>query len=131
MKTFLNSFLIVAALFFLFGPVRPAVAEGYVEVSAVEAKALIAGTPDLVILDVSPAYAKGHLPGAINHPVGDGSLDKALPGLDKIKPYLVYCHGDAPSIAGANKLVQAGFKPVYRLKGNYKGWVDAGFPVEK
>jgi len=106
-------------------------AGGYLDISAVEAKALIEKTPGLVILDVSPAYAKGHLPGAINHPVGDGSLDQALPSLDKGKTYLVYCHADAPSIAGAQKLVDAGVKKVYRLVGNYKGWVDAGFAVEK
>ena len=103
----------------------------YIEVSTAEAKALIDKTPALVIIDVSPAYAKGHLPKAINHPVGDGSLDKAIPTLDKAKPYLIYCHGDAPSKLGAQKMADAGFAPVYRLVGNYAGWVDAGFPVEK
>ena len=106
-------------------------AEGYMDVEPAKAKELIDTTPDIVVLDVSPYYAKGHLPKAINHPVGDGSLDKAIPMLDKSKTYLVYCHGDGPSIAGAKKLVAAGFKKVYRLKGNYKAWVDAGYPVEK
>ena len=27
------------------------------------------------------------------------------------------------------KLVEAGFDPVYRLQGNFGGWVEAGFPV--
>jgi rhodanese-related sulfurtransferase len=70
---------------------------------------LIEKTQGIVILDVSPVYANGHLPGAINYPVGDGSLDKALPTLDKGKTYLVYCHADALAIAGAQKLVDAGF----------------------
>jgi len=43
----------------------------------------------------------------------------------------VYCHGDGPSIAGAQKLIDAGFKYVYRLEGNYGAWVDAGYEIEK
>ena len=103
---------------------------GYTDVSAVEAKELIDSTPDLVIIDVSPKYDEGHIPGAVNYYIGDGSLDQAIPTLDKNKEYLVYCHVDSASISGAQKLVDAGFSPVYRLKGNYKAWVDAGYPIE-
>ena len=105
-------------------------AQGYADLSAEEAKALIDSTPDLVILDVSPMYSKGHIPGAVNYYVGDGSLDAAIPMLDKSKTYLVYCHTDSASIAGATKLTEAGFEKVFRLKGNYSAWVDAGYPVE-
>ena len=61
----------------------------------------------------------------------DGSLDAAIPTLDKDKPYLVYCHIDSVAIAGAQKLVDAGFPKVYRLEGNYSTWVEADYPVEK
>ena len=50
--------------------------------------------------------------------------------LDAMKMYLVYCHGDAPSILGAQKLVDAGFEHVYRLEGNYGAWLEAGYDVE-
>ena len=103
----------------------------YVDVTPAEAKELIEKTPDIVIIDVSPHYAQGHLPGAVNYYLGDGSLDKAIPNLDKGKTYLVYCHVDRVAIQGAQKLVDAGFEKVYRLKGNYKAWVDAGYPIEK
>lgn len=103
---------------------------GYIDVSPQKASDLIKQMPDLVIIDVSPNYAKGHLPGAINYYVGDGSLDKAIPTLDKSLTYLVYCHVDSAAIAGAQKLVDAGFTKVYRLEGNYSGWVEAGFPIE-
>ena len=103
---------------------------GYTDVTAMEAKELIDTTPDLVVIDVSPYYDQGHLPGAINYYIGDGSLDEAIPSLDKNKEYLVYCHVDSASISGAEKLVDAGFSPVYRLKGNYQAWVDAGYPIE-
>ena len=104
---------------------------GFTELSVSEAKQLVDSTPGLVIIDVSPYWADGHLPGAVSHPVGDGSLAKAIPTLDKSKAYLVYCHGDAPSIQGAQALVDAGFSPVYRLKGNFQAWQDAGYPIEK
>jgi rhodanese-related sulfurtransferase len=101
----------------------------FTDISAVQAKDLIATEKDLVIIDVSPYYDQGHLPGAISIPLA--MLDTKIPSLDKTKTFLVYCHGDAPSIAGAQKLVDAGFPKVYRLAGNYAAWVNAGYPVEK
>jgi rhodanese-related sulfurtransferase len=103
---------------------------GYVDISVQDAKTLIDNTPDLVIIDVSPNYDQGHIPGAVNYYVGDGSLDAAIPTLDKNKPYLVYCHVDSAAISGAEKLVNAGFMTVYRLEGNYAAWVAAGYEVE-
>jgi rhodanese-related sulfurtransferase len=103
----------------------------YTDLPPAEAKALIDKTPDIIIIDVSPVYDRGHLPGAVNYPIGDGSLDRAIPTLDKDRTYLVYCHVDSVAIAGARKLVDAGFTKVYRLEGNYSGWVAAGYPVEK
>ena len=103
---------------------------GYVDLSPMKAKELIDSTPDLVIIDVSPMYDKGHIPGAINYYIGDGSLDEAIPTLDKAKTYLVYCHTDSASIGGATKLIEAGFEKVFRLEGNFSAWVDAGYPVE-
>lgn len=104
---------------------------GYIDVTAAEAKDLIDTKPELIIIDVSPNYDNGHIPGAINYYIGNGSLDAAIPSLDKNKEYLVYCHVDSASISGAEKLVDAGFTTVYRLEGNYQAWIDAGHPIEK
>lgn len=103
----------------------------YIDVTPAEAQQLIADNPDLIIIDVSPHYAEGHLPGAVSYYLGDGSLDRAIPTLDKNATYLVYCHVDSVSIAGAQALIDAGFENVYRLQGNYAAWVDAGYPVER
>ena len=103
----------------------------YQDIPAKAAKELINTEKTLVIIDVSPNYAKGHLPGSINFYVGDGSLDRAIPTLDKSLPYLVYCHNNSASIAGATKLIEAGFGIVYRLEGNYAAWVEAGYSIEK
>ena len=103
----------------------------YTDISPAEANMMIDDNPDLIVIDVSPAYADGHLPGAVNYPVGDGSLDDAIPMLDKDATYLVYCHVESASRQGAQKLVDAGFMNVYRLEGEYDAWVDAGYPTEK
>ncbi len=103
----------------------------YQDLTPAEAKELIDNTPDLIIIDVSPNFDEGHIPGSVNYYLGDGSLDEAIPTLDKSKTYLVYCHVDSVSIAGAQKLIDAGFTTVYRLEGNYAAWVAAGYSVEK
>jgi rhodanese-related sulfurtransferase len=104
---------------------------GYVDVTPQEAKNLIDNNPGLIIIDVSPAYDDGHLPGAVNYYLGDGSLDNTIPMLDKDATYLVYCHIESASRAGAQALVDAGFMNVYRLQGEFGAWIDAGYPVEK
>ena len=104
---------------------------GYIDVTPAEAQDLIADNPDLIIIDVSPAYDQGHLPGAVSYPLGDGSLNAAIPTLNEDATYLVYCHIDSVAISGAQALVDAGFENVYRLEGNYGAWVDAGYPVEQ
>jgi rhodanese-related sulfurtransferase len=103
--------------------------DGYTDLTAAEAKEKIDSNTDLVIIDVSPYYDDGHIPGAVSY-YGDNSLDDAILSLDKDKEYLVYCHADSPSIVAANKLVNAGFTMVYRLEGNYQAWVEAGYPIE-
>jgi rhodanese-related sulfurtransferase len=107
------------------GAVTPA---GYHDVTAQEARDIKhASEGKLVIIDLSPEYAEGHLPMAIN--ILPEFLDTKIPDLDKSRPYLVYSRSDDTSSAGAAKLVNAGFSPVYRLKGNYESWVSAGFPA--
>jgi rhodanese-related sulfurtransferase len=131
-KQLLTLTLVILAVLFCAGCTEQQTNQptGYIDVTAAEAKELIDTKPDLIIIDVSPNYDDGHIPGAINYYIGDGSLDDAIPTLDKTREYLVYCHVDSASIGGAQKLVDAGFTMVYRLEGNYQAWIDAGYPIE-
>jgi len=122
-----KKFLLALLSVFIFGCVQQT---SYIDLSPSQAKELIDMNPNLVIIDVSPSYANGHLPGAINYYVGDGSLDQAIPSLDPQATYLVYCHVASASRLGAQKLVDAGFTNVYRLDGDYSGWVNAGYEIE-
>ncbi|MDO9323725.1 MAG: rhodanese-like domain-containing protein [Methanoregula sp.] len=126
--------LLIAIAMICAGCMQPAqsgskTAAGYSDVTAQEARSLkhVSGGK-LVIIDISAEYDEGHLPMAVSIPLD--TLDIKLPTLDKSKPCLVYGHSDETSIAGATKLVGAGFSPVYRLKGNYASWVTAGYPAE-
>jgi len=104
----------------------------FVDIAAATVKSKIDAGDFETIFDVSPAYNQGHLPGATNANEGGGgtSLSSLIANMDKTKSYLVYCHGDAPAMAGAQLMEDAGFKDVYRLEGNYGAWTDAGYDVE-
>lgn len=88
----------------------------YVDIEAKEAYKLISEDKNVVILDGSPRWAKGHIPNSINHYAVDGSLDKAIPTLNNDKIYLVYCHVDSVSILGAEKLMKQDLKKYIDLK---------------
>lgn len=83
-------------------------------------------SPYEAIFDVSPAYNLGHLPFANNAGSVNG-LENMLEGLDKSLSYLVYCHSDGPSIAGAELMVENGFTNVHRLKSNFSAWDEVSF----
>ena len=76
----------------------------YTDVMAMQVKSDIVGdasiSPYEAIFDVSPLFNQGHLPFASNAGSVNG-LGTMLDGLDKSLSYLVYCHSDGPSIAGA------------------------------
>lgn len=103
----------------------------YKDITVAEAKKIIDEEENVVVIDVSPYYDDGHIPGAVSYPVGTGELDDAIPTLDKNKTYVVYCHSDSPAILASEKLIEAGMDKVYRITGNYQAWVDAGYPIEK
>lgn len=105
----------------------------FVDISADEVNSKITAGDFEAIFDVSPKYIEGHLPGATNANASGGGTDLAdlIDGMDKTKTYLVYCHGNAPAMAGAQLMEDEGFKNVFRLEGNYGAWVDAGYTIEK
>lgn len=103
----------------------------YTDVSAMEAYELIQNNPNLIIVDVSPYYDENHLPGAIGYYPNSELVEAVENELDPEATYLVYCHADGPSRAGAQTLIDAGFMNVYRLESHFSGWVEAGYPVEQ
>ena len=87
------------------------------------------GAPDFVLLDVRgrPAYARAHVPGAINLPHRQINAERmnAWPA-DTL--FVVYCAG--PHCNGADRaaLRLADLKrPVKLMLGGMTGWADEGF----
>lgn len=95
-------------------------------------EAMRSGAPGFVLLDVrSPAaFAKGHVPGAINIPhakiIGSRMAEYPAGTL-----FVVYCAG--PHCNGAARaairLAQLG-RPVKLMAGGITGWLDEGFTLE-
>lgn len=101
----------------------------FTDVSPDEAKNLIANNNKLVIVDVSGKYIEGHLPGAINWPIGQ--LESKLKELDKTRAYLVYGREEAYSQAAASRLSESGIEDVYRLEGGMEAWAENKGKIEK
>jgi ArsR family transcriptional regulator len=85
----------------------------------------------VTVLDVRPAdeFALGHLPGAINIPLGE--LKKRLAGLDPKQEIVAYCRGPycVLSYEAVALLRARGFK-VRRLEDGLPEWRAAGLPVD-
>ncbi len=107
----------------------------YSDVWPVEAQKLILDNVynNLIIIDVSTSskYNSGHIPRAINYPLSDGKFDSQINKLDKVKTYLIYSRFEGDSKTAAQKLSDAGFVNVNRLRGSYGYWVQSGYDVEK
>ncbi|MGI6559688.1 MAG: FAD-dependent oxidoreductase [Limnochordia bacterium] len=72
------------------------------------------------VLDVrEPSeYAKGHIPGAVNIPLGQ--LRERLGELPRDREMVVYCRVGMRSYIATRILMQRGFKSVFNLSGGYR-----------
>ena len=119
--------VVIASVYLIFARDYFEFQNTYRDVSALEAKKLISRYNDLKIIDISGTFDMGHIPGAENYFIGDGSLQSALRELDKSGRYLIYYHTNKASIKAAEMFTDAGFKKVYRLDGNFSSWVQEGY----
>ena len=101
---------------------------GYKHITQDEAQAMIASSPDAIVLDVrSPEeYEKRHIPDALLVPIDNlraGDFSK-LP--DKDAMILVYCWTGRRAEDAAKILVEHGYKHVYEFGGlvDWKGAVE-------
>jgi rhodanese-related sulfurtransferase len=108
-------------------------------VSAVELKKRLDAAEDVVILDVrtrSEFRARGgHMPSAINVPLGDlrarlSARDQDLAPL-RNHPVYVHCRDELRAARAARALRDAGFSDVSVVKGGFRRWRRYGFEIEK
>ena len=104
-----------------------------VALNAQEFKTKLTSTPDAVLLDVRTPeeFSEGVIKGAVNMDYRDPSFAKKIGGLDKEKPYFLYCLSGKRSGAAAEQMKEAGFKNIYTLTDGYQGWTDKGLESVK
>ncbi len=96
-------------------------------------KESMAATPDAVLLDVrTPGEVEeGAIPGAVNIDYNAPDFGEKISGMDKTKPYYVYCMGGGRSSKALDKMKTEGFTNVHNLEGGFKSWVKNGFETTK
>ena len=75
--------------------------------------------------------ACGWAKGAIH--LGKGVIERDIEGVipDKSAEIVLYCGGGFRSAIAAESLMEMGYTRVLSMDGGYRGWVEAGLPIEK
>jgi rhodanese-related sulfurtransferase len=86
---------------------------------------------EVVLIDVrtSEEFAEGHLVGALNLNVEDGTLEAALAGLDPSDTYQVYCRTGRRSAIAYDLMAANGFTDVTDLGSVEEAAAATGLPI--
>ena len=81
---------------------------------------------EIVVLDVRTPeeFALGHLRGAVNIDYYSKDFAAKLAGLDKTRPYLVYCRTGNRSAEAVRIMRQIGFEQLFNLEGGILEWQE-------
>jgi rhodanese-related sulfurtransferase len=76
-------------------------------------------------------WAKGHLPHAEH--LGKGIIERDIETKipDTNSEIVLYCGGGFRSALAADNLQKMGYRNVFSMDGGWRGWTEAGLPVEK
>ena len=76
-------------------------------------------------------WAAGHVAGAIHLSKGiiERDIETRVP--DHAATLVLYCGGGFRSALVADNLQKMGYRNVVSVDGGWRGWIGAGFPVEK
>jgi rhodanese-related sulfurtransferase len=86
-----------------------------------------------VLVDVreESEWAAGHAPGAVHLSKGVIERDVETKVPDKATPLVLYCGGGFRSALAADNLQKMGYTNVISMDGGWRGWTQAGLPVER
>ncbi len=94
--------------------------------NAVEFKAALAETPDVVLIDVrTPTeFEAGHIPNAVNiNYLGYDFWDK-MEQLDPQRTYFIYCRTARRSVRTCTLMRNGGFQHIFHLDGGWNLWAE-------
>ena len=102
------------------------------EVDFREVKRRLDTREKVILVDVreESEWARGHLPGAVH--LGKGIIERDIENAfpDKAAALVLYCGGGFRSALAADNLQKMGYTDVTSMDGGWRGWTEAGFPVE-
>jgi rhodanese-related sulfurtransferase len=100
------------------------------DVATVRARQKQGETFYLVDVREDNEWDKGHLPGAVH--LGKGVIERDVEGVipDVNAEIILYCGGGFRSALAAENLARMGYTNVVSMDGGFRGWSEAGFPIE-
>lgn len=102
------------------------------ETTAADVRARLARGEAITLVDVreESEWARGHIPGAVH--VGKGVIERDIEARfpDPDAPLVLYCGGGFRSVLAADALAEMGYTRVVSMDGGWRGWTEAGGPVE-
>jgi rhodanese-related sulfurtransferase len=103
------------------------------ECTVADVQQRIAAGDNFVLVDVreESEWAAGHAPGAVHMSKGviERDVEKKIP--DKETPLVLYCGGGFRSALATDNLQKMGYTNVISMDGGWRGWTQAGLPVER
>ena len=103
------------------------------ECTVADVQQRLAAGDKFVLVDVreESEFAAGHAPGAVHLSKGviERDVEKTVP--DKGTPLVLYCGGGFRSALAADNLQKMGYTNVISMDGGWRGWTQAGLPVER
>jgi len=102
------------------------------ELSVADVKAKLDSGARFQLIDVREdgEWANGHLPGARH--LGKGIIERDIETMipDRDAEIVLYCGGGFRSALAADNLQKMGYTRVVSMDGGWRGWTEAGLPVE-
>jgi len=93
---------------------------------------MLAGDGPLLLLDVreESEWDAGRIPGARH--LGKGILERDIEAAvpDRDTEVVLYCGGGYRSALAAESLGRMGYRRILSMDGGFRGWKEAGYPVE-
>ena len=103
------------------------------ETTIPELKKRLDAKEEFYLIDVREdhEWAAGHIPGAkhLSKGIIERDVEAQIPNREA--EILLYCGGGYRSALVADNLQKMGYKRVVSVDGGWRGWTEAGFPVEK
>lgn len=103
------------------------------ELTVDDVKQKLARNESFKLIDVreESEWAGGHLPGASH--LGKGIIERDIEATipDTSSEIVLYCGGGYRSALAADNLQKMGYTNVYSMDGGFRGWKEAGLPIDR